>query len=211
MHCDKCNRDANENYTHCDTCQRCRPGSVCWACEPEKAPDSWPGKRDALRKKQNQHSTTAPLHQNSGLGTPSTTVTSRPNRNQGNFLFGSNFMAIDSGMDEQCGGFSHEPLSLGAHSGPSVEVQQALEAKPITGDTLVWDSGGSTTKFNHLKWHTEIHPLPKPMTCSSANEGTGPKNHIDTVRFDAPSPDGIIWPQLTCQPNLVRSNETGWS
>ena len=99
-------------------------------------------------------------------------------------------MAIDLGMDEQCGGFSHEPLSVGAHSGPSVEVQQALNAKSITGDTLVWDSGGSTTKFNHPKWHTEIHPLPKPMTCSSANEGTGSKNHMDTVRFDAPSPDG---------------------
>ena len=52
LRCKKCNRDVNENYIHCDTCQRCRPGSVCWACEPEKAPDSWPGKRDALRKKQ---------------------------------------------------------------------------------------------------------------------------------------------------------------
>src|ERR1700735_498196 len=24
VHCNKCNRDVNENYTHCDTCQRCR-------------------------------------------------------------------------------------------------------------------------------------------------------------------------------------------
>lgn len=168
-HCNKCNRNVDENHSHCDTCQRCRPGSVCWVCEPEKAPDSWPGKNEALQKEHNQRSTTAPLHQNSGLGTPSTTATSRSNRDQGNFLFGSNFMVIDLGMDE----LNVEDLSLGAHSEPSVEVQQPLKEKPITGDTLIWDSGGSTTTFNHLKWYTEIQPLAKPTTFSSANGGIG--------------------------------------
>jgi hypothetical protein len=78
-------------------------------------------------------------------------------------------MTIDLGMDE----LSVEDLSLGAHSEPSVEVQQALNEKSITGDTLVWDSGGSTTTLNHLKWYTEIQPLAKPMTFSSANGGIG--------------------------------------
>ena len=126
-------------------------------------------------------------------------------------------MVIDLGMDElNVEDFSHEPLSLGAHSEPSVEVQQDLKEKPITGDTLVWDSGGLTTTFNHLKWYAEIHPLAKPMT-SSANGGTGSTDHMGTVRFDAPGPDGTVTTmelscsQLTCQPNLVRSNETGWS
>ncbi|KAN0071038.1 hypothetical protein V8E54_011203 [Elaphomyces granulatus] len=194
MHCNKCNRNVNETHSHCDTCQRCRPDSVCWVCEPEKAPDSWPGKNEALQKKQDQRSTTAPLHQNSGLGTPSTTAAPRPNRDQGNFLFGSNFMVIGLGMDE----LNVEDLSLGAHSEPSVEVQPSLKEKPTTGDTLVWDSGGSTTKFNHLKWHTEIHPLAKPMTFSSANEGTGLRTHMDTVRFDAPGPDGKPSQALHC-------------
>jgi hypothetical protein len=55
-------------------------------------------------------------------------------------------MTIDLGIDElNVEDFSHEP---------SVEVQQDLKEKSITGDTLVWDSGGLTTTFNHLKWYT---------------------------------------------------------
>jgi hypothetical protein len=103
-------------------------------------------------------------------------------------------MVIGLGMDE----LNVEDLSLGAHSEPSVEVQPSLKEKSTTGDTLVWDSGGSTTKFNHLKWHTEIHPLAKPMTFSSANEGTGLRTHMDTVRFDAPGPDGKPSQALHC-------------
>ena len=194
MHCNKCNRNVNENHSHCDTCQRCRPGSVCWVCEPEKAPDSWPGKNEALQQKQDQHSTTAPLPQNSGLGTPSTTATPRPNRDQGSFLFGSNFMVIDLGMDKP----NVEDLSLGAHSEPSVEAKQTSKEKPITGDTLVWDSGGSITKFNHLKWHTEIHPLARPMAFSSENEDEKPSQAlyclnppVNLISSEAMKQDGV--------------------
>ena len=82
-------------------------------------------------------------------------------------------MTVDLGIDElNVVDFSHEPLSLGAHSEPSVDVQQDLKEKSITEDTLVWDSGGLTTTFDRLKWYTEIHPLAKPMT-SSAKGGTG--------------------------------------
>ena len=106
--CNKCNKDVYENNTHCDTCRKCRPGNVCWVCEPEKAPDNWPGKEKALQKKQNQRSTTAPLHQNSGLGTPSTRAP--PNLNQGNFLFGSNFAAFNFEIEK--------PLERDFHKSP---------------------------------------------------------------------------------------------
>jgi hypothetical protein len=84
-HCNQCNKDVNENNAHCNTCQKCRPGTICWECEPEKAPDSWHGKEKALQKR-NQYSMTA-SHQNRNSSI-------RPT-NQGNFLFGSNFMMID--------------------------------------------------------------------------------------------------------------------
>lgn len=39
---------------------------------------------------------------------------------------------------------------------------------------MVFDTGAANSSFNHLKWFTELHPLPRPVhySCSSGTIGT---------------------------------------
>ncbi|KAK4173163.1 hypothetical protein QBC36DRAFT_195297, partial [Triangularia setosa] len=48
------------------------------------------------------------------------------------------------------------------------EVQQALKAPNtiITKDSIVLDTGAMYSTFNHLKWFTELHPMPEPLSKS---------------------------------------------
>jgi hypothetical protein len=70
--CSVCNRSIWKDTKHCHGCGWHNRGDVCWRCEPEKAPDHWKQKKQWLRKKaKNQTSTTGPLHQQSGNANPS--------------------------------------------------------------------------------------------------------------------------------------------
>ncbi|GAB1312040.1 hypothetical protein MFIFM68171_02250 [Madurella fahalii] len=59
--------------SHCSDCGYHHRRDICWWCNPEKAPDSWLKKKEALTRKAAKKSTTAPLHQQSGIAHPSIT------------------------------------------------------------------------------------------------------------------------------------------
>lgn len=74
--CSVCRELITPGWKHCGDCGYHRPARVpiCWWCDPEKAPNTWPNKSVALIKKAERHlaSTTGPLHQQSGLQNPTT-------------------------------------------------------------------------------------------------------------------------------------------
>ncbi|KAL2185267.1 hypothetical protein L209DRAFT_766053 [Thermothelomyces heterothallicus CBS 203.75] len=73
--CRDCDRHFNHEVKHCSGCGwHHNPKQVCWACNPEKAPDSWPKKARFLAKKNAPSSTAAP-HPNSGVANPTTSAT----------------------------------------------------------------------------------------------------------------------------------------
>ncbi|KAK3307193.1 uncharacterized protein B0T15DRAFT_394709 [Chaetomium strumarium] len=71
--CDVCGRKQAKKAKHCKDCDNHHKGDICWYCHPEEAPDSWAKKQEYLekkKKKQGKGSTTAPLHQQSGVANP---------------------------------------------------------------------------------------------------------------------------------------------
>ncbi len=84
-----CTKKVYQNMTHCK-CGRHYLGGECWWCNPKKAPNDWQYKTEAISKKAGQKSTTAILHQDSGLATPSTKATTL-----GGLTIGDNFLATD--------------------------------------------------------------------------------------------------------------------
>ena len=50
------------------------------------------------------------------------------------------------------------------------KVQQAFKVPDISKNTVILDTGSSLSIFNHLKWFTEVYPLPVPATfCLTIN------------------------------------------
>jgi hypothetical protein len=76
--CDVCGKSKHKNFVHGDVCAQhkpSKPDAVCFWCNPDQAPDGWKPKQDAIRKKKQREkgmSTTAALHQQSGLQVPAT-------------------------------------------------------------------------------------------------------------------------------------------
>ncbi|KAJ4287484.1 hypothetical protein N0V88_007583 [Collariella sp. IMI 366227] len=64
--CDECQKAIYKGNKHCKSCNRHHKGTTCWWCRPDLAPDDWPYKAEATKKKAGKQSTTAPLHQQSG-------------------------------------------------------------------------------------------------------------------------------------------------
>jgi hypothetical protein len=77
--CRDCDQKCHHDAKLCKACGRHYKGDTCWWCEPEKAPDSWFYKKKALKRKKEAKSTTAPLHQQSGVSNP-TDVTVEPQK-----------------------------------------------------------------------------------------------------------------------------------
>lgn len=69
--CNDCERTFKGPVKHCHCGHHHRPGGKCWSCNPELAPDEWPRKAEMMAKK-NEGTSTASLHQNSGLSNPQT-------------------------------------------------------------------------------------------------------------------------------------------
>lgn len=80
-------------------------------------------------------------------------------------------------------------------------------------DLVVYDSGCSTTTFNHRKWFKLLEPLPKPSTSLSSSGNLTQATHAGTVSYDTVLQDGtvvtmeigraIYQPSLPC--NLISS------
>ncbi|KAK4242950.1 hypothetical protein C7999DRAFT_36734, partial [Corynascus novoguineensis] len=73
--CGICKKTLFQKQKHCKGCDSHISKGVdeCWWCDPEKAPDTWHNKEVArLKKAERQRSTTAPLHQQSGVANAST-------------------------------------------------------------------------------------------------------------------------------------------
>jgi hypothetical protein len=177
--------------------------AFCQWCEPEKAPDSWKGKAKALTKKkerqeresQNQTSTTSVVvHGSSGLYHPSTTSS--------NLLFSDLSLAAitedyprinpGDGLASIEKDFSHEPP---LHLMPSVssEVQQALKAhNSMNSDTVIVDSGAHMSTFNHLKWFTELQPMPQARGFKSSTGGMGYAYYWGSVEVNIPLVNGNL-------------------
>ncbi|KAK4170576.1 hypothetical protein QBC36DRAFT_296209, partial [Triangularia setosa] len=44
--------------------------------------------------------------------------------------------------------------------------------------------------FNHLKWFTELHPMPEPLSFTAATGGQGYCYYIGTVEITIPNAHG---------------------
>lgn len=102
--CKSCQHPLKRGFKHCKGCNNhiYRKHSTCWYCEPEQAPDTWVNKTKAVQAKaERQRSTTAPLHQQSGIANASTTnpPTANPPAaapNTKSVLFTTNLSALPS-------------------------------------------------------------------------------------------------------------------
>lgn len=63
------------------------------------------------------------------------------------------------------------------------KVQQAVKAKAVTSDCIIYDSGTFITSFNSLKWFTELHPLAEPITFTVANSSEGKTHYMGSVQL----------------------------
>ncbi|KAH8819144.1 hypothetical protein F5884DRAFT_759654 [Xylogone sp. PMI_703] len=49
-YCVMCDRKVSKTVNHCIECNTCYPGKVCWKKHPEQVPDTWNGKKKALKE-----------------------------------------------------------------------------------------------------------------------------------------------------------------
>jgi hypothetical protein len=103
--CTTCGKIVYMNSKHCHACGNHHKGDVCWWCNPEKAPDNWVKKEAAMANKRGQqHSTTGPLHQQTGNARPSV-LAPRPrsilkdNTKPASLLFQTNIEEYDNDHD----------------------------------------------------------------------------------------------------------------
>ncbi|KAK3325027.1 hypothetical protein B0H66DRAFT_109191 [Apodospora peruviana] len=47
-----CPKDLRHNFNHCFVCGRHHPGQICYWCQPNLAPRTWPHRTEALRRKE---------------------------------------------------------------------------------------------------------------------------------------------------------------
>jgi hypothetical protein len=91
--CDTCPKLRAKGAKHCKTpgCDRHHKGPYCWWCHPEHAPEDWPNKAEAVKRKAEKTATTAPLHQQSGItnpgNVPATNAGNKTNPRPSNLLF----------------------------------------------------------------------------------------------------------------------------
>ncbi|KAK4096005.1 hypothetical protein N658DRAFT_502080 [Parathielavia hyrcaniae] len=102
--CTVCGKGITKGWKHCNGCGQHTKGGPCWWCKPEDAPDSWGKKSIAIEKKRqreaDQTSTTALLHQQSGVANPSNVDNQRDIRKKtepkpANLFFSTNMNSDD--------------------------------------------------------------------------------------------------------------------
>lgn len=70
--CPDCDKYFKKTVRHCECGHHYDPRSVCWACNPEAAPDTWHRKAELIAQRATTQASTGPLHQNSGVANPAT-------------------------------------------------------------------------------------------------------------------------------------------
>jgi hypothetical protein len=107
--CKDCDFKIHKGFKHCKACGNHIKTEPCWWCSPELAPSNWKNKKLAIeKKKERATSTTAPLHQQSGVANPT-------NIKPSNIFFTTNH------GDDEDGGAALVNLPvfhMGFHQGP---------------------------------------------------------------------------------------------
>jgi hypothetical protein len=167
--CPDCPATFYRPVVHCKCGNHHTPKGTFWACNPEDAPDAWPRKAEFLEKKRTKEtatSSTAPLHQNSGVSNPHNS----PARIS-NMLYTTNFASLRPSFSLR----PAEPSTM-----PNAEVRQACKA---IRDLVYYDSAAADTVFNDLKWFTELHPMAKPRTYLSSSGNFTEASQMGVVAY----------------------------
>lgn len=162
--CSTCNKSHWVGLPMCSFCKKHHRGGEdeCFEKYPEKLEEY---RRRNKRQGSNEYSNSE--------------TAINPNASQAAFTFNSGLIGMSIG-------------SMIAQDKPSKAVQDALEHRILTRDSIIDDSGASNHTFNDLKWFKDISALPQELSFTSANGGDLTATAIGTAHIRAKRSDGLV-------------------